>query len=221
MLNMLQPVNVGLKMDDFTVRIAAGLRLGAPIVRPHVYVCGKMVTPDVHHGLSCRHGSGRHSRHNQVNELLCRAFISTGTLTTREPLSLCSRDKKRPDGVTQVPWKRGWCLAWDATSPDTFAQSHVQASSLQVGSVAAEEKKIHKYSDIVLGVDFSSFAIETSGVWGKHVLELVTEIGRRIVAMTHDPRSRIFLRQRLSVAVQRGNAWCVLGTQSNNEQSNL
>jgi len=71
-------------------RIPAGLRLGAPIVRSHVFVCGKTVTVDGHHGLSCRFGYGRHSRHNQINDVLCRAFIMSGTLATREPYSLCT-----------------------------------------------------------------------------------------------------------------------------------
>ena len=202
-------------MDNATVRIAAGLRLGAPIVQPHPCTgCGTQVTVDGHHGLSCRHGSGRHSRHNQVNELLCRAFISTGTLATREPHSLCTRDGKRPDGVTQVPWNRGRCLAWDVTCPDTFAMSHVTASSSEAGSAAAaaETKKIRKYNDIISGVDFVPVAIETSGVWGDSAMSLIKEVGRRIAAATHDKRSTMFLRQRLSVAVQRGNAFCVLGT---------
>ena len=215
-LNALPLACVGLKMDNATVRIAAGLRLGAPIVRPHVCVCGKMVTVDGLHGLSCRHGSGRHSRHNQVNDLLCRAFVSTGTLATREPHSLCTRDGKRPDGVTQVPWRKGRCIAWDATRfcPDTLAQSHVQACSSLAGSAAAvaEQKKSQKYADIISGVDFAPFAIETSGVWGSSALNLVAELGRRLAEVTHEPRSTMFLRQRLSVAVQRGNAYCVLGT---------
>ena len=204
----------GLKMDNSTVRIAAGLRLGAPIVRPHQCICGKNVTVDGHHGLSCRNGSGRHARHNQINDLLCRAFISSGTLATREPHSLCTRGGKRPDGVTQVPWKRGRCLAWDATCPDTYTQSHIQASSEQAGSAAsvAETNKTIKYSDIIAGVDFVPFAIETSGVWGEKAMDLVRDIGRRIAAVTHESRSTTFLRQRLSVAVQRGNAFCVLGT---------
>ena len=58
-------------------------------------------------------------------------------------------------------------------------------------------------------VDFVPVAIETSGVWGEEALNLVTEIGRRIAELTHDPRSTVFLRQRISVAVQRGNAACV------------
>jgi len=49
---------------------------------------------------------------------------------------------------------------------------------------------------------------------------LVTEIGRRIAAVTHDPRSAMFLRQRLSVAVQRGNALCVRGIFTNNVPCN-
>ena len=145
--------SIGNKMDNATVRIAAGLRLGAPIVRSHVCVCGKTVTVDGHHGLSCRFGSGRHSRHNQVNDVLCRAFIKAGTLATCEPHSLCTG--KRPDGVTQVPWSRGRCLAWDATCPDTFAESHVLASSTRAGSAAAtaEAMKSQKYADITAGVD--------------------------------------------------------------------
>jgi hypothetical protein len=206
--------HVGLKMDNTSVRVAVGLRLGAPVVRSHVCVCGTLVTTDGLHGLSCRHGSGRFSRHNQVNDLICRAFVSTGTLATLEPQSLCLGNGKRPDGVTQVPWKRGRCLAWDATCPDTFAQSHVVASGLQAGSAAAtaEEKKSSKYSDLISGVDFVPFAIETSGVWGEQALSLVNEVGRRIAAVTHEPRSTMFLRQRISVAVQRGNACCVMGT---------
>jgi len=59
-------------LDNETIRVVAGFRLGAPAVRPHVCVCGATVTVDGHHGLSCRRGSGRHCRHNQVNDTLSR-----------------------------------------------------------------------------------------------------------------------------------------------------
>ena len=54
--------------------------------------------------------------------------------------------------------------------------------------------------------------IETSGVWGRQGFELVNEIGRCIATVTHEPRSTAFLRQRTSVAMQHGNAYCVLDT---------
>ena len=158
--------SVGLKLDNATVRISAGLRLGAPVVRPHICVCGAMVSADGHHGLSCRRDSGRHSRCNQINDLLCRAFVSSGISATREPQGLCTGSDKRPDGVTQIPWSRGRCLAWDATCPNTFAESHVQASSTRAGS-AAKASKAQKYADITTGVDFIPVAIETSGTWGE------------------------------------------------------
>jgi len=82
----------------------------------------------------------------------------------------------------------------------THSQSYVQASSIQACSeAAAEGKKIRKYSDIFSGVEFIPFAIETSGVWREHALELETEIGLRKAAVPkvhHDSPS---------TAVQRGN----------------
>jgi len=47
---------------------------------------------------------------------------------------------------------------------------------------------------------------------GQHAMELVLEIGRRLTEVSHEPRSALFLRQRLTVAVQRGNASCIIGT---------
>jgi len=92
--------------------------------------------------------------------VLYRAFIKSGTLATCAPHSLCTGSAargKRPDGVTQVPWSRGRCLAWDVTCPDTFAVSHVLASSTRAGSAAAtaEVMKSQKYADNTTGVDFS------------------------------------------------------------------
>jgi len=108
---------VWLKNGQWNDSNSGRFRLEAAVVCPHVCVCGATVTVDGHHGLSCRCGSGRHFRHNQLNDLLCRAFTNTGTLATREPHSLCTSGGKQPDGVTQVLWKRGRCIAWDATCP--------------------------------------------------------------------------------------------------------
>ena len=66
--------------------------------------------------------------------------------------------------------------------------------------------------DLHVGIDFVPSAIETSGVWGKDAMLLVTEIGRRTAVITHEARSTAFLRQRISAAVQRGNAVCINGT---------
>ena len=90
----------------------------------------------------------------------------------------------------------------------------MQTTSRIAGSAAAgaELKKQQKYSDLNVGIDFVPFAIETSGVWGEEAMRLVTEIGRMTAVDTHKPMSTAFLRQRISMAVQRGNAAYINGT---------
>jgi len=59
---------------------------------------------------------------------------------------------------------------------------------------------------------FVPVAIETLGAWGSEAQSLVEEIGRRLVVATGEVRSALFLRQRIDVALQRGNAAAILGT---------
>jgi len=76
--------------------------------------------------------------HNQINDLLCRAFTSSATLSTRERHSLCNVLM-----VTIVPWKSGRCLAWDATCPDTYAQTN--CLQLVLNSAARAVTKTPKF----------------------------------------------------------------------------
>jgi len=49
---------------------------------------------------------------------------------------LYGRNDERPsDGATQIPWKGGRFLAWDATCPSTYAR-HVHANSRKACSAA-------------------------------------------------------------------------------------
>jgi len=63
-----------------------------------------------------------------------------------------------------------------------------------------------------LGIIFFPVAIETAGAWNHLAIELVQEIGRRTTAVTEEPRESTFLFQRLSIALQRGNAVAFRGT---------
>jgi len=59
---------------------------------------------------------------------------------------------------------------------------------------------------------FFPVAIDTAGSWSQQAIELVQEIGRHTTVITHDSRETTFLFQRLSVALQMGNAVSFLGT---------
>ncbi|PGH37928.1 MAG: hypothetical protein CRN43_18255, partial [Candidatus Nephrothrix sp. EaCA] len=119
-----------------------------------------------------------------------------------------------PDGVTIIPWKRGLCLTWDVTVPDTYAMSHLAHTSINAGEAAerAAESKRMKYSTITNTHAFVAVALETGGAWCREGLQLISELGNRIRDATHDPMETSYIFQRISVALQRGNAICISGT---------
>ena len=77
--------SLGLRMDNETLRIAIGLRLGCPLSQPHACVhCGEEVDRYATHGLSCKWSQGRHSRHGELNDIIHRALhgLSKDTIST-------------------------------------------------------------------------------------------------------------------------------------------
>ena len=59
---------------------------------------------------------------------------------------------------------------------------------------------------------FEPVAVETTGVIGERGSKLITEIGRRIKQRTGETREVSWLRQRISLAIMRGNAASALAT---------
>jgi hypothetical protein len=206
--------SVGTRLDDTSLRIAVSLRLGAIICAPHTCVCGQSVDSSGTHGLACRKSAGRLMRHNAINDLIKRALTSANVPALLEPKSLCRDDGKRPDGLSVLPWANGRCLVWDFTCPDTLAVSHLNRAVLSPSAVAndAEHRKTMKYRSLASLYRFTPIAVETLGALGDEASAFFGDLGRRIASVTAEPRSSQFLMQRLSVALQRGNAACILGT---------
>lgn len=213
-LHALPSANIGLRLSDRDVGIAIGLRLGCPVVVPHVCRCGVLADALGHHSLSCRLSAGRSSRHHEMNGIISRSLVSAGFPTLLEPPGLMRGDGKRPDGTTLVPWSHGRPLLWDFTCPDTLAASHLPHTSVLAGAAArrAESAKSHKYSALLGSYNFFPVAIETLGSYGDDAAFFLDDLGTRLTAKTGDVRSSAFLHQRLGVALQRGNALCVMGT---------
>jgi len=157
-LQALPSSNLGLRLGNNELRIAVGLRIGCPLVRPHVCVCGSEVDSNGHHGLACCKSAGRHRRHALANDVLVRAVRSVDVHAELEPGRLLI-DGKRPDGASLDPWSAGRYLVWDFTCPDTLAPSHLRQSALQAGSAAssAEALKVSKYSQLADDYVFSQW----------------------------------------------------------------
>ena len=204
----------GLRMDNEDIRVTVGLRLGARLCEPHLCSCGEQVDAKGLRSLVCRRSAGRVRRHQHLNDILCRALIKAGVPSVKEPTGLVRTDGKRPDGVTQIPWESGKCLAWDVTVTDTLAASNLPISSAAAGASAerAAEKKISKYSELAACYTFVPVAFETLGPVNESGADFINRIGRKSQASSGDLRACSFLWQRLSVTVQRYNAICLLGT---------
>ena len=207
---------IGLRMEDSIIRVAAGLRLGSVLCAPHTCYCGAQVDARGNHGLACKKSAGRSLRHSLLNDIIHRSLGRAQIAAVKEPAGLSLGSGRRPDGATLIPWVRGKCLAWDATTPDTLAASHIGNTSTTSGAAAshAASRKKEKYRDLNDTYLFVPVAVETLGSWDAEGLSFIKELGRRISGVTHDARETSFLLQRLSVAVQRGNAASVLGTLS-------
>ncbi|KAH0815108.1 hypothetical protein GEV33_007683 [Tenebrio molitor] len=132
-----------------------------------------------------------------------------------EPNGLSRDDGKRPDGMTLVPWIKGQPLVWDVTVVDTLADSYVLKSS-EVSGFAAEmacKRKHSKYSSIISSnYVFKGLAFETLGPWCKEAIDFINVIGNRLIAESGYSKSNKFLFERISLAIQRGNAASIRGT---------
>ena len=93
-------------------------------------------------------------------------------------------------------------MAWDVTIPDTFANSYIGETSTRATAAAdrAAENKTTKYTDLAKSHHFVPIANETGGAWKELALEFITELGRRISAITQEPCETQFLFQRLSIS---------------------
>jgi hypothetical protein len=213
-LNAVPLSSVGLRMDNDVIRIAAGLRIGSSVCSPHTCQCGNFVDARGNHGLACIKSAGRHLRHSLVNDIIAKALSKIGLAAVREPPGLVIGSGLRPDGVTLIPWARGKPLAWDATIPDTLAASHLRITSQIAGAAASDAQvfKTNKYRDLLPSHIFMPVAVETMGSWTVEGLGFIKDLGRRISAITGDLREAAFLFQRLSVAIQQGNAASVFAT---------
>ena len=108
-----------------------------------------------------------------------------------------------------MPWQCGKVLVWDATCPDTLAPSHSALATREAGAVAedAEHKKTKVHAPVTILSLRSICCGDFEGIQ-EGCSQLVQ---RQRMSITEDDMAHQHFIQRISVAVQRGNAASVLG----------
>ncbi|KAL1446882.1 hypothetical protein WDU94_010923, partial [Cyamophila willieti] len=205
--------NIGTFLDNNTMRVCVGIRLGCTICRTHTCSCGSTVDDTGRHGLSCKFSAGRISRHSEINKIVQRALSSANISARLEPNGLLREDGKRPDGITNIAWERGKFLVWDVTCVDSMAKSYLDCSLAPgyPGESAAKKKHL-KYATIAQNHHFLAFAVETLGPWPDETINFIDRLGGLLYEASQEPRSRSFLVERISLSIQRGNSASVLGS---------
>ena len=106
-------------------------------------------------------------------------------------------------------------MVWDATCSDTLAPSYLHLSSKSPGQVAtkAANNKLNKYKSLIEdNYIIVPFAIETLGPWSTKAIKFIDTLGKLLENVTNEKRSKMYLKQRISIALQRSNAACIMGT---------
>jgi len=114
-------------------------------------------------------------------------------------------------------------LVWDATCSDTLAPSYLIRSSSKSGTVAefAASNKHRKYKRLLeQNYLILPFAVETLGVWCSEAIRFIDKLGKMISQVTGENKSKMYLKQRISLAIQRSNAARVMGTFDVSENMN-
>ena len=189
--------NLGTQLNPDELRIAIALRTGAWISEIYTCKCGKKVDEYGYHQLSCHFGEGRFPRHSALNDIIWRALKSAGIPSELEPVGLNRGDGKRPDGIIRFPFSHGKALCWDATCVNSYGESTINNSAMEVGQAAAkaETTKRTKYPELARRFRFEPIAIVTSGVFTHATRNIVHEIGKRISEKIGDKRETLRLKQ--------------------------
>ena len=127
-----------------------------------------------------------------------------------EPRGLYRTHGKRPDGVTMFPWEMGKLLVWDVTVVDALAPSRLNQGSLCNPGTTATEAEAHeneKYRELLdNGYIFRPVALEVQGSLGDRSENFIMRLCKMVCRSHDDQRDGSFLKQRISMALQIGNA---------------
>ena len=202
-----------LRMSNDTVRGAVGLRIGAPLCQPHqCNTCGKDVDQFGRHGLSCRYSHGRMPRHQAINNIIFHSLTAANVPSRLEPSGLFRADGKRPDGVSMV--HRGSISFGMQPAWTHFAlQTSSTLPRFQVVQPQVPRKpKFEIICPLRPCVPVSTHCSGDLRYLGPGFTTFLKELERRLRRATGEPKSYSFLLQRLSVAIQIGNAASIMGS---------
>ena len=116
--------SLGIHMEDQTVRVTVGLRLGTSLRSPHsCHHCSLEVNALAMHGLNCPQRQGCHYRHASLNNVIHRLLSAANVSSHLEPSGLeCTDGKPQMRSLSSLG---GVGSMWFGTPPaETLLSPH-------------------------------------------------------------------------------------------------
>ena len=193
-----------------------GYRLGLPLLQEGDCRAAFCLQPQDSHGdhaLHCRDDHGlKGGRHDRIRDRIFKTAQHASLNPRKEMPGLIPGSLSRPADVFIGNWIDGRKLAFDVsvTSPTQEAVVFQAADRPGAAIEARKATKIRTHFDNCRsqGVFFQPLVVESFGGWDKDALSFLKELGRQDARRWgKDPSMEIkYFFQRLSVALQRGNA---------------
>ena len=140
-LHALPVCSCGLRLDDEAIRVAIGLRLGRPFVPSTPATVAHGSTALVTHVLSCRLGTGRLARHQQLNDSVCRALERASIVSKQRVNEISCGTANCAQTVLPSSLREGLkCLTWVVTVAVTFVSTYESAMPVRhCGSILLQD----------------------------------------------------------------------------------
>ena len=165
------------------------------------------------HAMHCRDDHGiRGGRHDRIRDRIFQEAQSASLNPTKEMPGLIPRSQSRPADVYVENWIDGGKVAFDISvvSP---TQNAIILRAAETPAAAIEMRKSSKirdhFSDCrAQGIAFKPLVVESFGGWDVDAVKLLKKLGRHSARRwgKNDALEIKYFFQRLSIALQRGNA---------------
>lgn len=193
------------------------LRLGCNLYQDNSTCdyCGghRAVDKRGYHGLSCRGGGDRISRHNIIRDIIGDLCSEAAWAPVMEKKYLLNSTALRPADIFLPAWNSGKGLALDVTvwSPMQPLYCDSEGGSAAKAAAASKLKKYKKLCDKA-GFDFLPFALESFGVLHSSASKFLSDLISRLSARREQAESvtKADVCRRLSVGLQRSISRSVL-----------
>ena len=154
-------------------------------------------------------------KHDALRDVLYTVTRSAALAPKKEMLSLIPRSLSRPADIYLPYWSRGKAAAFDISVILPVQTLTVEEAAVTQGHALAvreqQKRGYHNNACREAGIHFIPLAVETFGVWSQEAAATIRQFGKlqafRLGLLPSHCISRLF--QRLSLALWRGNAWCL------------